>query len=390
MPTYARRVAPFGTTIFAEINTLAQQHQAINLGQGKPDFDGPSDIIEVVIDVLKSGKGNQYANGLGVAELRQAIVDHQKRFYGLNIHPETQVVVTSGAAEGVFASIMGVVNEGDEVILIEPFFDTYLPAVIAAGGIPRYVPLHPPMWTFDEAELRAAFNERTAAIILNTPHNPTGRVYTPSELGLIAELCQQYDVVAISDEVYEHLIFQPSVHTPIATLPNMFERTLTVSSGAKTFSFTGWKVGWVTGAETLITGVWRIHQNITYAINAPAQYGIAHALTYGKDYYQAFDALYSQKRTFLLEALTQAGLKPFAPQGTFFIVADFSSVFEGGSEDFARFLISEIGVASIPTSTFYSPEHRHIGEKYVRFAFCKNDSVLQASAERLLKLKGRI
>lgn len=390
MPTYARRVAPFGTTVFAEINTLASQHQAVNLGQGKPDFDGPSDIIEVVIDALKTGKGNQYPSGLGVAELREGIAHHQEKFYGLSLNPNTQVQVTCGASEGVYASILGVVNEGDEVILLEPFFDTYLPAVLNAGGIPRYVPLYPPTWSFDRDELRAAFNEGTGAIIINSPHNPTGRVFSRGELEFIAELCQEHDVIVISDEVYEHLVYDNHRHIPMATLPNMFERTLTISSAAKTFSFTGWKVGWVTGHETLVTGVWRIHQNITFSINAPAQYGIAHALGYDEAYYQSLHALYDGKRHLLLNALRESGLKADAPQGAFYIMADFSELFDGNAEDFARFLITEVGVATIPPSTFYCTDHAHIGSKHVRFAFCKNDDVIHKAAERLLTLKKKV
>lgn len=390
MPRYAQRVAPFGTTVFAEMNTLASQHQAVNLGQGKPDFDGPSDIIEVVIDALKTGKGNQYPSGLGVLELRESIARHQARTYGITLDPQTQVVVTCGASEGMYASILGVVNEGDEVILLEPFFDTYLPAVLNAGGIPRYVPLQPPTWSLDRDALRAAFNERTGAIILNTPHNPTGRALSYEELAFIAELCLEHDVIVISDEVYEHLVYDGRAHVPMASLPNMFDRTLTVSSAAKTFSFTGWKVGWVTGHETLVTGVWRIHQNINYSINAPSQYGIAHALGYERAYYDSLHKLYDSKRKLLLEAIQASGLEAIAPEGAFYIMARFSHLFQGSSEDFARFLITDVGVATIPTGTFYCPEHRHIGQDYVRFAFCKHDDVITSAGERLLKLKGRV
>lgn len=390
MPTYARRVAPFGTTIFAEINTLAAQYNAVNLGQGRPDSDGPSDIIEVVIDALKTGKGNQYPSGLGVMELRTAIQQHAAAQYGLQIDRDNGIIVTCGASEGVYSAVMGVVNEGDEVILLEPFFDTYLPAVLNAGGIPRYVPMRPPSWSFNPVELRAAFNARTGAIILNSPHNPTGRVFTHEELMLIAELCIEHDVIVISDEVYEHLTYGTHRHIPMATLPGMFERTLTISSAAKTFSFTGWKIGWIMGAPELVTGAWRIHQNIVYSVNGPAQYGIAYALGYGDAYYQALNAGYAQRRQQLMDILTETGLKPFAPQGAFYIMADFSDVFAGDDLAFAKWLISEIGVATIPPSGFFCEEHRSIGSSYVRFAFCKNANVIEQAGERLLKLRQKV
>jgi N-succinyldiaminopimelate aminotransferase len=390
MPTFARRVAPFGTTIFSEINVLAAQHNAVNLGQGRPDFDGPASIVEEVIDALRTGRGNQYPPGLGVPELRRAIAAHARRFYGLPVDPETEVIVTNGASEGVYSAVLGVVNEGDEVILLEPFFDTYLPAVRNAGGVPVYVPMRPPDWSFDPQELRAAFSERTGAIIINSPHNPTGRVFSADELAFIAQLCQEHDVIVISDEVYEHLTYDGHRHMPIAALPGMYERTLTVSSGAKTFSFTGWKIGWVMGAPELITGVWRIHQNIVFSVNGPSQYGIAHALGFEDEYYAALLRQYDERRHQLVAALNAAGLKASPPQGAFYIMADFSGVFAGNDEAFARFLITEIGVAAIPPSSFFCEAHRHIGSKHVRFAFCKNASVLEAAAERLARLKQRV
>ena len=390
MQTFASLVSPFCTTIFAEINTLAMQHQAVNLGQGRPDFDGPSSVIEEVIEALRSGRGNQYPSGLGVQELREGIARHAQHFYNLALDVQRGIVVTSGASEGIYSSVMGVVNEGDEVILLEPFFDTYLPAVLNAGGIPVYVPMRPPSWSFDPEELRRAFNERTGAIILNTPHNPTGRVFSQQELELIAELCQQYDVIAISDEVYEHLTYDGQIHTPIATLPNMFERTLTISSGAKTFSFTGWKVGWVMGHPDLVTGVWRIHQNVVYSVNGPTQYGIAHALTFEDSYYHSLNVMYDERRTQLMSILRDAGFKFDVPQGAFYIMADFSDLFSGNDMEFAKFLIEEIGVATIPPSSFFSKTHRHIGSKHVRFSFCKNADVIEAAGERLVKLKARV
>jgi N-succinyldiaminopimelate aminotransferase len=326
---------------------------------------------------------------LGVKELRESIALHAQSQYNLNIELNGGIVVTSGAAEGVYVAIMGVVNEGDEVILIEPYFDTYLHIVEGAGAKPVFVPMRPPEWTFDPAELRAAFNEKTAAIVINTPHNPTGRVYTIEEMTLIADLCKEFDAVVISDEVYEHLVFDNARHIPMATLPDMFERTLTVSSGAKTFSATGWKIGWVMGHPDLVEGPWRIHQSVTFAVNHPSQYGIAKGLQMGNSYFEELQAMYSRKREILWQGLVAGGIKvDYAPDGAFFIMGDFSDVFDGDDREFAKWLISNYGVGCIPPSAFFSPPHKHITRSYARFAYCKTDELLYEAAERLAKLKG--
>lgn len=257
MSTSARRVATFGTTVFTEVNLLAQQYNALNLGQGKPDFDTPPDIVAHLVQAAQSGLHNQYAPGSGTASLRQAIVNHAARFYNLDINVVSGVIVTAGATEGIFSAILGLVDPGDEVIIIEPYYDSYVPNIVMAHALPVYVPLHPPTWTFDPDELRSAFTSKTRALVLNTPQNPTGRVFTRQELTLIAELCIEHDVTVISDEVYEHLIFANAEHIPIASLPGMFERTVTVSSAGKLFSATGWKVGWVYGPPDLVEGVAR-------------------------------------------------------------------------------------------------------------------------------------
>jgi N-succinyldiaminopimelate aminotransferase len=288
MPRIANRVRPFGNTIFTEMNQLAAQYNAINLGQGKPDFDGPSEIIEALTDAAHNGKHHQYAPGIGIPELRQGIANHAATHYGLNVDVNQGVMVTPGATEAIFAAVMGLVDAGDEVIIIEPFFDSYAPSVLMAGAKPVYVSLHAPDWTFDEDELRKAFNPHTRAIILNTPHNPTGRVFTHAELSLIAELCITYDVTVISDEVYEHLTFGEAKHIPIATLPEMFKRTVTIGSTGKSFGMTGWKVGWLYGDSALIKGVWQAHQFIAFTTNHPAQVAVAHAFTMGEDYYTAY------------------------------------------------------------------------------------------------------
>lgn len=388
MPRSADRVAGFGTTIFTEINDLAQQHGAVNLGQGRPDFDGPESIIEAAVRAYRSGTANQYPSAPGIPELRQGIADHALRFYGLSVDPAAGVLVTAGATQGIFASLMGLVDPGDEVIVIEPFFDSYVPGVLMAGARPVYVPLHPPGWTFDPDELRAAFNRSTRAIILNTPHNPTGRVFTREELTLIAELCQEYDVTVISDEVYEHLVFEGHSHIPIATLPDMFARTVTIGSAGKTFGMTGWKIGWVYGPPELITGVWRAHQFIVFATNHPAQAAVAYAFTLGGSYYEEYQTLYTAKRALMMEVIASAGMQAPVPQGTYFAMADFSALFDGDDVAFARHLISEIGVAAIPPSAFFSPEHRHLAHSHIRFAFCKDDATLQEAARRMAGLRG--
>jgi N-succinyldiaminopimelate aminotransferase len=386
MPFYSRRVETFGTTIFTEINNLAQQYNALNLGQGRPDFDTPPAIVEQVTVALHDGLHNQYAPGPGTAELRHAVAEHARRFYGLDIDPLHGVVVTSGATEGLLACILGLVDPGDEVIVIEPFYDCYVPDIIMAGATPVFVPLHPPTWTFDEAELRAAFTARTRAIIINTPHNPTGRVFTREELTLLSELCIEHDVTVILDEVYEHLTLNAAQYLHIATLPGMFKRTVAVSSSGKTFSATGWKIGWVYGHPDVLDGVARAHQFITFAVHHPTQPGVAYALNMPDSYFQQFRTMYEAKVQLLMRALAGSGLKYSEPQGTYFILTDFSRVFQGMPMEFARFLIQQIGVACIPLETMYSAEHIHIGKDYVRFSFCKTDEALLAAQEPLAKL----
>jgi len=379
----AQRVATFGTTIFTEINLLAQQHNALNLGQGKPDFDTPSDIVIHLAQAAQAGRYNQYAPGPGTASLRQAIADHAARFYDLDIDPAAGVIVTAGATEGIFAAILGLVDAGDEVIVIEPFYDSYVPNIIMANAAPVYVPLHPPDWTFDPDELQAAFSRKTRALILNTPQNPSGRVFTRQELELIAGLCIEHDVTVIADEVYEHLVFDHAQHIPIATLPGMFERTVTVSSAGKLFSATGWKIGWVCGPPALIDGVARAHQFVTFAVHHPSQEAIAYALNLPDAYYETFQAMYQEKRQLMLSALDGGGFTYCAPEGTYFVMADYTAIFDGSPLECTRYLIREKGVACIPPETFYSQEHASIGHGYVRFAFCKTDEMLRQVQERM-------
>jgi len=384
----SRRVAGFGTTVFVEINDLARQHNAVNLGQGAPDFDSPPEVLAAAVKAVNSAM-NQYAPGIGLPEAREAIAGHAQRFYGQKLNPETEVLVTAGATEGVFAAILGLTDPGDEVIVFEPVYDTYVPNMVMAGVTPRYVPLRGDDWTFDPDELAKAFNPRTRAIIVNTPHNPTGKVYSRVELQTIAALCEKHDVIAITDEVYEHILYDDAIHTRLATLPGMQNRTLTVSSLGKTFSVTGWKIGWAIGPAALVNAVNQAHQFITYAVASPLQAAAATALNLPSQFFENLQANYQVKHDVLFNALRNAGFKVFKPQGSYFIMVDWRGVPPKRVEDdvqFAQWLIREVGVACIPPSTFYQESDKHLGKYLARFAVCKKDETLAAAAERLAKL----
>jgi len=381
----SRRVAGFGTTVFAEINNLARQHGAVNLGQGAPDFDGPPEVLQAAITAVNSAL-NQYAPGTGMPIVREAIAKHAERFYGQTLDPETEVLVTSGATEGMFAAILGLTDPGDEVIVFEPVYDTYVPNMVMAGVTPRYVALRGDDWSFDPDELAKAFNSRTRAIIVNTPHNPTGKVYSRDELAAIAALCQKHDAIAITDEVYEHILYDGAAHIRLATLPGMAERTVTISSLGKTFSVTGWKVGWAMGAEALVTAVNRAHQFITYAVASPLQAAAAMALNLPSAYFRNLQALYQGKRDRMLDVLRKAGFKVLKPQGSYFIMADWRGVAPLGVQNdlqFAEWLTTEVGVACIPTSIFYQDSDKYLGKHLARFAVCKKDETIAAAAEKL-------
>ncbi|MCL4303620.1 MAG: aminotransferase class I/II-fold pyridoxal phosphate-dependent enzyme [Anaerolineae bacterium] len=384
MTYLAQRVRNFGTTIFFEMTSLANQHQAVNLGQGFPDFPGPDFLKGAAIQAIQDDI-NQYAPGSGRPSLREAIAHKMERHYGLAVNPATEVTVTSGATEAIFATIMGLVNPGDEVILFEPYYDSYLPSVQMAGGVPRFYTLRPPDWAIDRDELAALFSDKTKLIVVNTPHNPTGKVYTEAELHLIAELCQTHDVIAVVDEVYEHIIFDGLQHISLGTMPGMAGRTVTISSAGKTFSMTGWKIGWAVAAAELNQAVFRVHQFLTYSVAAPLQEGVVAALQVADDYYAELAAMYQANRDFLAAALAEAGLKPIMPQGTYFIMVDISALNFPDDVTFCRYLTTEIGVAAIPPSAFYfNPAD---GATLARFAFCKTRPTLEEAARRLQKLK---
>jgi N-succinyldiaminopimelate aminotransferase len=388
MPGVNQRLARFGTSIFAEMSGLAVEHGAINLSQGFPDFDGPAFLVDAANDAMRAGK-NQYARSMGVTELVTAIAAHRAHFYGIDLDPMREIVVTAGATEGIAATLLGLVEPGDEVIVFEPFYDSYPACVAMAGGVVKTVRLAFPDLALDVDVLRAACTDKTKLILLNTPHNPTGKVFTREELTAIASIAVEKNVLVVADEVYEHLTFDGAVHIPIATLPGMRERTITLSSAGKTFSYTGWKIGWAMGPASLIAGVQNAHQFLTFAVSTPFQFAVAHALytVVGGAYLDAFKSEYAARRTKVLRALDDAGLRAFTPAGTYFITADFSALSDDDDRTFAKWMTRELRVACIPPSVFYASD---APRSLLRFAFCKRDETLDLAAERLRGLRDRV
>jgi N-succinyldiaminopimelate aminotransferase len=391
-PVLVERLRRFGNTIFGEMSALAVATGSINLGQGFPDTDGPSEIIDAAIAALRAGH-NQYPPATGIAPLRQAIAEHQRRFYDLDYDPDTEVLVTAGATEAIASTILALCEPGDEVIAFEPMYDSYSACVALAGAIVRPVTLRPPVdargtgesarFTFDADELRSAVTPRTKLILLNTPHNPTGKVFTADELHTIATLCLEHDLIVMTDEVYEHLTFDVA-HVPLASLPGMRERTVVVSSSGKTFSFTGWKVGWICSTPALVQAVRTVKQFLTYVNGAPFQHAIASALAVDDAYYASFAKELQRKRDLLLDGLRAAGFDAFVPDGTYFITTDITSFGEVDGMAFCRALPERAGVVAIPNVVFYENPER--GRSFVRFAFCKRDEVLIEAATRLRAL----
>jgi N-succinyldiaminopimelate aminotransferase len=387
----ADRFTPFGTTIFAEMTALAQKHGAVNLGQGFPDFDGPLFVKEAAIEAITT-KHNQYAPLAGVPELTGVLAELWTRETGVPCDPRTHVTVTAGCTEAIAAALLGLVNPGDEVILFEPYYDSYRAAVAMAGGVPRFVTLKAPEFGFDRAALAAAFTERTKLILVNTPHNPTGRVFSREELATIAELCVAHDVLALTDEVYERLVFEGE-HLRLATFPGMAERTLTMSSLGKTFSLTGWKIGWAIGPEAMTRAVRAAHQFLTFAVSTPLQRAAAVALASPPSYYDQLRDSFRAKRDALCDALEVIGFEVSRPQGGYFVMADFRSLDLGrlglpadaSDAQFCKALVEKIGVAAIPPSFFY--EHKREGSSMARFAFCKKDETIAEGVRRLGALK---
>jgi N-succinyldiaminopimelate aminotransferase len=376
-------LAGMGTTIFAEMSALAVETGSVNLGQGFPDTDGPAEVARIAAEAVLAGRGNQYPPGPGIPELRTAVSVHQKRFYGLDVDPDTEVLVTAGATEAIAAAMLALLEPGDEVIAFEPYYDSYAACIAMAGAVRVPVTLRPPSFRPDLDRLRDAVTSRTRLILLNSPHNPTGMVTTRDELTAIADLAIQHDLLVVTDEVYEHLVFDGE-HIPIATLPGMRERTVTISSGGKTFSFTGWKIGWVTGTPELVTAVRTAKQFLTYVNGGPFQYAIAAGLALPDAFYADLSASLRRKRDLLASGLRAAGFEVFVPHGTYFISTDIAPLGEADGLAFCRNLPHRCGVVAVPNVVFY--DDQAAGRSLVRFAFCKRDEVLVDAATRLLTL----
>jgi N-succinyldiaminopimelate aminotransferase len=377
------RLAGFGTTIFAEMSALATRTGAINLGQGFPDTDGPAEIIEAAARAMRDGR-NQYPPGPGIPELRTAIAGHQRRFYGIELDPDGEVLVTTGATEAIAAALLALCEPGDEVVTFQPYYDSYAACIALAGAERRPVTLRPPDYAFDPAALAAAFSPRTRLILLNSPHNPTGKVFTREELELVARQCRERNVLAITDEVYEHLTFDGREHVPLSTLPGMAGRTLTISSAGKTFSLTGWKIGWATGPRPLVAATQTAKQFLTFVSGAPFQPAIAHGLGLPDAYFESFRAGLEAKRDRLCAGLEAAGLEVFKPAGTYFVTADIRALGEHDGRAFCLALPERAGVVAVPNVVFYDDEEA--GRPLVRFAFCKRDEVIDEAAARLSRL----
>jgi aminotransferase len=378
----ASRTAVFNESVIREMTRLAEVHGALNLAQGYPDFPAPEFIKQAAIRAI-TGDVNQYAITWGSYRLRAAIAAKTKRFYGLDLDPDREITVTCGATEAMMAAMLAVVEPGDEVIVFEPFYENYVPDAAMSGATLRFVTLHEPAFTFDPAELRAAFGPRTRAIIVNTPNNPSGKVFTRAELEQIAALCQEFDTLCITDEIYEHILYDGHVHVPMATLPGMYGRTITISGLSKTFSVTGWRIGYVIAPPPLSNAVRKVHDFLTVGAPAPLQEAAAIAMEEADSYYPELREMYGQKRSILLTALREAGFRCHQPEGAYYIMADFGDLgFDGDDTAFALHLTERVGVAPVPGSSFYRPGSGE-GTRFVRFTFSKSEETLAEAARRL-------
>ncbi len=392
-------LSAIGTTIFTVMSALATEHGAINLGQGFPDYDGPEDVVKAAADALLDGR-NQYPPMTGLPELRASVASHAKRFYGIEADPNGEVIVTSGATEAITACLMAVLNPGDECVLIEPLYDTYLPVVKLLGAIPKLVRLNPPDWALPRAELAAAFGPKTKAILFNTPMNPCGKVFTREELEFIAGLVAKHDCYAICDEVYEHLVFDGMPHIPLMTLPGMRERCMRIGSAGKTFSLTGWKVGYITCDRSLAANVAKAHQNLTFTTAPNLQRGVAVGLMKDDSYFQGLSTSLQAKRDRLGAGLKKLGFGVLDSKGSYFITTDFRPLgFNGDDVAFCRTLTTEAKVTAIPVTAFYADradsgdEGPDAPSHYARFAFCKADHLLDEALERMrvwLEARGQL
>ena len=375
----AARLDGIGSTIFAEMSALAVRTQAINLGQGFPDEDGPSSVVEVAVEAMRAGR-NQYPPGHGTPEMVAAVIEHQRACYGLELEP-AQVVVTTGATKAIAGAMLGLVDPGDEVVVLEPYYDSYVAMIQIAGGVRRPVTLRAPDFRLDLGSMEAAISERTKLILLNTPHNPTGTVLTRAELEGVARLAIEHDLVVVTDEVYEHLVFDGSEHVPIATLPGMAERTLSISSSGKTFSFTGWKIGWATGPAELVAAVEGAKNWLSFASGAPLQPAIAHALTHELAFPRRLRADLQAKRDLLCEGLGKLDVDVRVPEGTYFVTTDVRRLGWADGLAFCLALPERAGVVAIPSQAFYDDQEE--GRHLVRWAFCKSEDVIREGLARL-------
>jgi aminotransferase len=374
----------FTESVIREMTRLALRHGAINLAQGYPDFPAPEALKNAAADAIAADI-NQYAITWGAKPFRDAIAAKYQRCYGLEFDPEREITVCCGATEGMIATFLAVLDPGDEVVLFEPFYENYNPDTQLCGAKVRYVTLHAPDWNFDPAELRRAFTPRTKAIILNTPNNPTGKVFTRAELEFIGGLCQEFDALAITDEIYEHILYDGAVHVPIVSLPGMRERSVLVNSMSKTYSVTGWRVGWVLAPPDLTDSIRKVHDFLTVGAASPLQQAGVMALGWGSDYYTSLAEHYTSRRDHIVETLKSAGLKCFIPHGAYYVMTDISGLGLGNDVAFVRYLIEKLGVAAVPGSSFYAREGG--GSQQVRFCFCKKYETLEAARHQLLTLK---
>jgi N-succinyldiaminopimelate aminotransferase len=384
MREMAQRLQGLGTTIFAEMSARAVQTGSVNLGQGFPDTDGPPELLEAAVDAIRSG-ANQYPPARGIPALREAIAAHQRRFYDLELDPDTQVLVTTGATEAVAAALLAYVEPGDEVIALEPYYDSYAAGISMAGGRRVPVSLRAPDFRLDVDELRSAVTERTRVLLINSPHNPTGTVLTDAELRAVAEVAVAHDLVVITDEVYEHLVFDGKAHTPLTTYDGMAERTVTISSAGKTFSVTGWKIGWVTGTPEVVTAVTTAKQFLTFTSGAPFQPAVAHALGFGDEYYHGVRQHLQDRRDQLCAGLEELGFGVHRPEGTYFVSTDVRPLGYDDGLEFCRMLPDKCGVVAIPHQVFY--DRAELGRPLVRWAFCKQEPVIAEALDRLSALR---